>query len=146
MKQRLLVLGALFFVTGLLAQRVKPAALPAAVLEHFEKQFVGAKEAKWEKEGVYYEVEFEVGELEQSAVFDAAGNLIETEVDIAYTSLPAAVKEYLRATYGKAKIKEVTQITDNKGSITYEVEVKGRDVLFDEKGQFLREVVILHED
>ena len=126
------------------AQRIKTNALPPAVQARFQSEFVGAKDAKWEKEGANYEVEFELGEVEQSALFDASGALLETEVEIKFAELPEAVKEYLKKNYASQKIKEVTKITDNQHTITYEVEIKGRDVLFDVAGQFLREVANSH--
>ena len=73
-----------------------------------------------------------------SATFDANGVLKETETDIKVAELPAPVSKYVATNYKGATIKEAAIITrgDNK---MYEAEVKGKDLLFDVDGKFLKE-------
>lgn len=65
-----------------------------------------------------------------SVLYDINGNLLETEVPIAFTELPAAAQAMLK---GK-KVKEAAKITNAKGAVTYEAEVKHKDILFDAQG------------
>lgn len=118
-------------------EKIKSVNVPAAVSASFTKQF-GTVEAKWEKKGANYEAEFEHNKKETSAVFSAEGKLLETEVEIPVTELPAAALEYIKKNHADAKVKEAAKITDAAGVITYEAEVKGKDLIFDAKGNFVK--------
>ena len=76
---------------------------------------------KWEKESANFEAEFEIGETDQSVVYDAtkfSWNWNQIKVD----ELPSAVKDYVSKNYRGVKIKEATKITDAK-----ELYLWGRD-------------------
>lgn len=132
------------------AQKMKEAAVPASVKESFAKQFPGVSKPEWEKEGNMYEAEFTVkrvnmdngrsskSTVEKSAVFDANGALQQTEEEIAVSSLPAAVHEYVKKNLEGKKVSEAAKITDTKGEVTYEAEVAKTDYLFDSQGNFLK--------
>lgn len=109
---------------------------PAAVLQAFQKQYPGIK-AKWEKEKGNYEAGFHQGKKEMSAVYEANGALLETEVEIAASELPSGVTKYASA-HNLGKVKEAAKITKANGTVEYEAEVKGGDAIFDAKGNFLR--------
>lgn len=131
-------------ITGLLtfgtacAQSVKESDVPASVKTAFAKKYPNAK-AKWEKEDANYEAEFETGETDQSVVLDATGAILETEVEIKTSELPAAATEYISKNYKDAKLKEAARITDAQGVVTYEAEIKGKDLIFDSTGKFIKE-------
>lgn len=95
---------------------------------------------KWEKEAANYEVNFVQGGHEMSALFNSAGTLEETEMEIKAAQLPASVTSYVQQHYKGSKIKEAAKITKGNGEVNYEAEVKGMDVLFDASGKFLKEV------
>jgi hypothetical protein len=129
----LLVLSALSGCAQKLAQK----DVPAAVQQHFSKQFPGAQ-ASWEKEKDKLEGNFKQNGKECSVLYDMKGNLLESEVAISQQELPAAAVAYIQKHYAGKKIKETARITDAKGAITFEVEVSGKDVIFDEKGNFVK--------
>lgn len=118
-------------------KKEKAVNVPAAVTAAFAKQF-GTADADWEKEGVNYEAEFEHNKRETSTVFSADGKLLETEVEISVTELPAAAMEYIKKNHAGATVKEATKITDAAGVVTYEAEIKGKDLIFDAKGNFIK--------
>ena len=122
------------------AQKMQDKDVPVIIKSAFQKQYPDAKEVKWEKENGNYEAEFELKETEHSALFDASGNIIESEVEISSDALPANVKEYVSKNYSGQKIKEAAKITDAKGTVTYEAEIKGKDLIFDSNGNFIKEV------
>lgn len=128
-----------FASLGASAQKINASKVPDAVKASFAKKFASATDAKWEQEKTEYEVEFKQGGQEMTANFDAAGNWKETEKEIAVTNLPASAKNYLQEHYKGEKIKEAAEITLANGSINYEAEVKGMDVIFDGSGKFLKE-------
>ena len=123
------------------AQKIKEAAVPAVVKAKFASMFPGAKVEKWEKEGANFEAEFDQGKVETSAVFDAAGNHLETEVEITASLLPKGVTEYMATNLKGKKIEDMAKITDSKGVVTYEAEVDDVDYLFDASGKFLSKKV-----
>lgn len=112
--------------------------VPAAVKATVAKLYPGAKGVKWEKEDGNYEAGFTHNGKELSLVIDATGNLIETETTIAISALPTSVRAYVAKHHAGKKIKEAAEIVDAKGKKTYEAEVGGKDLIFDEKGQFIK--------
>ena len=118
------------------------ADAPAAIKASFSKLYPNVQKVKWGKEDANYEAEFDLNKVETSCLFDASGNLLETETEIAISSLPKAVSDYCTKTFEGKKISEASKIVDSKKVVTYEAEVKGvGDVIFDEKGNFLKKVV-----
>ncbi|MEO9258591.1 MAG: PepSY-like domain-containing protein [Crocinitomicaceae bacterium] len=111
---------------------------PQVVKDAFNKQFPGAEEVKWNKEGVNFEASFEKNEKDMSAVIDAKGNVLETEVGIEINELPQAVQDYLAKNYAGKKINEAAKIVNAKGTLTYEAEIDKSDVLFDSNGNFIK--------
>ena len=95
--------------------------------------------AKWEKENGKYEVNFKQNGVQWSLLMDDKGKITETEMDIKVPELPATVLAYVKEHYKGKTIKEGAKITRADGSINYEAEVGGKDVIFDAKGNFLRE-------
>ena len=140
MKKSAILLAAMFAVTFANAQKVSDKDVPTAVKTTLQKNYPNAKEIKWEKENGNYEAEFEVEETDYSLLIDVSGKILETEIEIKVDALPANAKAYISKNYAGQKIKEATKITDNKGVVTYEAEIKGKDLIFDSNGNFIKEV------
>ncbi|MEO8710834.1 MAG: PepSY-like domain-containing protein [Parafilimonas sp.] len=113
--------------------------VPDAVKTAFAKSFPNTDVKKWDKEDGNYEANFTKDAKSMSATFDANGTWMETEADIKVSELPAAVTDYIKANYSGAKIKEAAVLSRPNISKLYEAEVKGKDLLFDENGKFLKE-------
>lgn len=128
-------------VSGAFAQKIKEADVPAAVKDGFKKSFPNAKANDWEKEDANFEVEFDHNKVETSALFDATGKLLETEVEIGASTLPGAIVEYCNKNMAGKKIKEASKITKADGTVMYEAEVEGADYLFDSNGKFVKKEV-----
>ena len=111
---------------------------PSAVKNAFAKNFPGASVKKWDKEDGKYEANFSKGGKIMSATFAADGTLEETETDIKVSELPASVTEYIKTNYKGAAVKEAAMIVRGSDKM-YEAEVKGKDLLFDIQGKFLKE-------
>lgn len=133
MKKGLLLL-AFIFGTSLLAFAQKTP--PQAVATTFHQKFPDVKAPKWgqEKNGEW-EAEFDRGNAEMSANFNAAGQWLETETEINVSDLPAPVQAALK---GK-KVKEAAKIVRADGSTVYEAEVRRHDMVFDANGKLLSE-------
>ncbi|MDA3614561.1 PepSY-like domain-containing protein [Polluticaenibacter yanchengensis] len=132
----LVTVPAILFVS---AKKISEKEVPVVVTSALKKHYPDAKELKWEKENSNYEAAFKMAKTAYSLLIDTAGHILETEVEISIKEVPADVNTYLLKHYKEQKIKEVAKITDNKGIVTYEIEVKGKDLIFDNSGKFLKE-------
>ena len=121
------------------AQKLNNADVPALVKASFTKKYPGAV-AKWEKEDGKYEAGFKKDGKTMSALFEVNGTFTESEVDIKTEDLPATVLAYVKEHYKGKTIKEGAKITKADGTVNYEAEVDGKDVIFAAAGKFLKEV------
>ena len=140
---KIIVLTAASAVVWLTAcsQKIDASKVPAPVKESFAKLFSGAT-PKWEKEeDGKYEAGFKHNGQEASALFEANGTMTESEIEIAITELPAGVKEYIKTHYNVAGIKDAAKITPASGKVEYEAAIKGKDIIFDINGNFIKEIV-----
>ena len=138
-----LILSVLLFTayaTPVKAQDLKEKDVPEVVKSALAKKYPDVKKVSWEKEKGNYEANWggKSGE-DNSAIFTPSGNFIEIVQAIPIDQLPASIVPYVAKHYNGAKIKEAGKVTDASGKHMYEVEIKGKDLIFDEKGNFLKE-------
>lgn len=122
-----LLMGGL--ITAGSAQKIAEVKVPASVKATFAKSHSGVK-VKWEMEKQNYEAGFTLNGKKTSEVYTPGGMLLETEISIKSTELPTAVLAKLKG----MKIAEAAKITKADGTVSYEAEVKGKDLLFDSNG------------
>ena len=129
----------LFVLSMANAQRVKDAAVPAPVKTALTTKYAAAAKVTWEKEKGNYEANWggKSGE-DMSVQFTPDGTFVEQVVAISPASLPKGVVVYVKQHYKGVKITEAGKVTDAKGTLMYEAEVKGKDLIFDEKGNYLK--------
>jgi len=108
--------------------------VPETIETNFASLYPKADEVRWEKEKGEYEAEFEVDEKEMSVLFDSIGNFIESEVEIELTELPATITKFIKDELTEVKVREASKITDAKGVVTYELEIK-KDLIFSADGK-----------
>lgn len=140
MKKQLTILlfaGEMLSGTAVMAQKVKTA--PPAVLSALKAKYPQATKITWEKEKGNFEANWggKSGE-DMSVVFTPAGAFVEQVEAITAAQLPQAAQAYVKTHYAGAKINEAGKVTDGSGKISYEAEVKGKDLVFDDKGAFLK--------
>ena len=119
-------------------QKLNPAKVPAAVKAKFIAIYPNIKNVTWELEDGNYEAGFDLNKVETTAVFTPAGVHVATETIIDIKALPAPITAYVSKNYPGQKINEASKIVAANGKITYEAEVKGKDMIFDDKGDFLK--------
>jgi len=113
--------------------------VPAVVKTALKQKYPEAKNVGWEKENGNYEANWGGKSGEDNSVqFTPSGNFIEIVKAIAVNQLPPNVSTYVKQHYNGAKITEAGKVTDAKGNLSYEAEVKGRDVIFDKDGKFVK--------
>jgi len=140
MRNTILMIALCSIGTQLTAQKIDTKEVPPAVKAGLTKS-MNVKDAKWDKEDNNYEANFKKDGKEMSAVFDASGALLETEVEITKAELPTAAQALLKKEYADFKLEEVAKTTA-KDKVTYEAEVeKGEqtwELIFDAKGNLLK--------
>jgi hypothetical protein len=141
MKKFLICSLVLSAVTGIIvAQDVKTKDVPEAVKTAFVRKYPAAKKLSWEKEKGNYEANWGGKSGEDSAVtFTPSAHFVEIVVAIPASQLPAGVEAYVNSQYKGAKIRAAGKVTDAAGRLMYEAEIKGKDLIFDENGAFLKE-------
>jgi len=140
MKKIFLLATSILAVSGSLkAQDLKAKDVPAVVKEALMKKYPEAAKVGWEKEKGNYEANWggKSGE-DNSVMFTPTGTFIEIVKAIPVSDLPKSIAPYIKAHYNGAKIKEAGKVTDAAGKTMYEAEIKGKDLIFDENGNFLK--------
>lgn len=140
MKKSLILLALGASVSFASAQKLQNSEVPTSVKSAFQKLHPKATDVRWEKEKENYEASFDVNKVDNSVLFDAHGNLIETEVEIELSQLPRGILEYVKTHYADKTVKEAAKITNTKGDVTYEAEIKGMDLIFNSTGKFIKEI------
>ncbi|NML39173.1 hypothetical protein HHL17_18380 [Chitinophaga sp. G-6-1-13] len=133
------LLGCMMISASAFAQKISEAKVPAPVKTAFLKKFPAATGVKWEMEKGNYEAGFKENSQHTSAVFDAKGGWMETETAVPATALPKEATLYITSHYKGSRVKETAKIVKSNGEVNYEAEINGKDVIFDDKGKFLKE-------
>ena len=119
-----------------MAQDLKENGVPKPVKEAFAKKYPDAKKVSWEKEKGNFEANWggKSGE-DNSVTFTPAAVFVEIVEAIPVSQLPPNVAKH----YNGATIKEAGKVTDAAGKHMFEAEIKGKDLIFDEKGVFIKQ-------
>ncbi len=143
--KKVLSLGVLLFIFGtvVFAQEEKEGkdkiSVPAVVKAALHNKYADAKNVTWEKEKGNYEANWGGKSGEDNSVqFTPSGSFIEMVKAIPVTQLQDNIVAYVKQHYKGAKITEAGKVTDAQGKLSYEAEVNGKDIIFDEKGNFVK--------
>jgi len=109
------------------------------VRSEFNRMYPEARDVEWEFNGLYWEVDFETGSgknaIDHSAWYDKGGNWIQTKTEMAYTSVPQKIKDYLAASeYGDARMEDYFvdfYETQSGNFYRFDVYLDGREVEID---------------
>ncbi len=104
------------------------------------QKYPKATKVTWEKEKGNYEANWGGKSGEDNGVqYSPSGEFLEYAMAIPASELPSSVTSYIKTHYKGQAIKEAAKVTDAKGTLTYEAEIKGKELIFDDKGNFLKE-------
>lgn len=138
MKKVFLVVALLGFFVQSQAQKLMIKDVPAAVKEACMEAHPKAMNIAWTKKGSTYECEFTVNKKSLSATFDNTGFLLENERNIPIEALPRDIITFLNSKYKNKKVKAVSKMTNKTHVVTYQVQVDGKNLVFDGKGNYLK--------
>jgi hypothetical protein len=116
--------------------------VPAVVKKANMDKYPESKTQKvtWEKEKGNYEANWGGKDGEANSVqYTPSGKFIEMVKAIRTKDLPQGVLTYAKEHYKTTKFGDVGRATDANGKVSYEVEIHGKDVIFDENGNFVKE-------
>ena len=109
-------------------KKIKDADLPAPVQKTVATQSRGAMVKGFSKEKengqTYYEAEMMVSGHSKDVLIDKDGGVVEVEEQVAFDSLPAAVKAGLQNKAGQGKIVKVESLTKHDKLVAYEAKVQ----------------------
>jgi hypothetical protein len=66
------------------------------------------------------------------------GKVLETGEEIKQSALPASILSYLNLHHKNEALTSIFKVKSNMGKIMYEMEVKGKEMTFDEKGKLIK--------
>ena len=129
----------IIMVSTLLAcQQKKEVIVPTLIKEAFRRLHPNATDVRWIQEPSIFEAKFKDGRLEGAVSFDEQGEIIETEEVIEREQLPncQAIEDYVKANYSGETIQRCEKIVKRDSSTIYEIQINGKELLFDSEGKF----------
>lgn len=137
MKKSVMTIALIMLSFVSFAQKTKEQNVPQVIKKALSGKFPNAKNVKWDKEENNFEASFKNNNIDNSILFNANGKIIETEIAIEVNQLPKNALQYLNDNFKNQKVKEAAKIITEKGNLIYEAEIKGKDLFFDENGNFI---------
>ncbi len=139
MKKYMVFMATILFAISLSAQETE---VPLEVKDALTRLYPKAQNVKWDKEKAeQFEAEFMDNGVKTSVLLNIRGEVEEVETVISQKVLPVSILEYVKKYYKDYEISEAARIENEKGTVTYEVEIsKGKekkDLYFDEEGHHL---------
>ncbi|MCB0713918.1 MAG: PepSY-like domain-containing protein [Ignavibacteriae bacterium] len=131
------IAGLFLIVCAASAQELHVSQVPDAVVKAFKSTYPDVATPEWEREGEYYEAEFDVHGIENSVRFSAEGSIVATEVEMSISDIPSSIITFIKRSYAGYEIGEGAKVTTSEGTF-FEVEIVGKgkeyELLFDAEG------------
>ena len=115
--------------------------VPAAVKNENMKRYPDSKtqQITWETEKGNYEANWGGQDGEANSVtYTPSGTFVEIVNAIPAGQLPQPTNDYIKQHYQNAKFGDIGKVLDAQGKTSYEVEINGKDVIFDANGNFVK--------
>ena len=115
-------------------KRVAPSLVPMLMQQFLEKEYPGLRKLKYYEErnesGRYFEAKFCFERLRYSVKFTPEGELVDTESQIPYNTLPEEVarlvEQQLSAQFQRYKVTKTQEVLKNGRVSGYELEISGK--------------------
>jgi hypothetical protein len=140
MKNFILLFALASFAAPLWAQKLAATDVPQAVIAAFKKSNPTVSNPEWDKDKSNFRARYIVDKKPRSITYSSSGTLIVHDSKVAIATLPPGVKVYLDKNFpGHADdVNKVLKMTKKDGTVTYDVEIDGNDLIFDSKGTYIR--------
>jgi len=135
----LVAVSVLFFTAC--NQKSQGRQVPDDLVEAFQKLHPNATILKWNDEPPIWEAKYKDGNEKGAVSFNLKSEVVETELVIEQSQLPngAAIPDYIRTNYPNEKIQRCEKVTKQDGHHTYEIQITGKEIVFDANGKYLEE-------
>ncbi|MDX2280037.1 MAG: hypothetical protein NW218_10640 [Saprospiraceae bacterium] len=122
-------------------QAAKTRQVPTNISEAFVKLHPNAAILKWNDEPPIWEAKYKEGEEKGAVSFNDKAEVTETELVIAESQLPngSSIADYIKSHYTGEKLQRCEKVTKADGTITYEIQITGQEIVFDAQGKYLSE-------
>lgn len=134
---------ALLFMSAITAcnQVTDGKEAPENIKTAFAKSHPNATILKWNDEPPIWEAKYKDGNEKGAVSFDTNGMVTETELVIDENQLPngTMIPDYIKTKYPKEKIQNCEKVTKAGGTITYEIQITGKELVFDKDGKYLED-------
>ncbi|MDE3184639.1 MAG: PepSY-like domain-containing protein [Bacteroidota bacterium] len=118
-----------------------PISVPAVVKKANMKKYPESNKyhITWETEKGNYEANWGGKDGEANSVtYTPSGTFVEIVKEIPVSQLPKSAGNYIKQNYKHAKFGDVGKVLDAQGKTSYEVEINGKDKIFDANGNFVK--------
>ncbi|MGI8951422.1 MAG: PepSY-like domain-containing protein [Chitinophagaceae bacterium] len=143
----------LFFIFStfiLTASQAQIRKIPFEVTDALKAKYPTAEKVEWKDKLSYFEAQFNLDGIKTYADFSSKGEWQETDKELNFDALPAAVKDgYNKSKYTTDwKTGSVVEIKKPDGSTQYRIYIEKNDVqkkylYFSEDGKLIREALTL---
>lgn len=127
-----------FMASPFIDQDVPFSKLPNEVRNAFEREFQNPSDVEWEKKRNKYEVDFELGGVDHSALYTTKGQLLMIKMEMNEADLAPVIRQKIIDAFPEFRIDDVDQIKVGQ-QLLYQVELDGpsfdRKVVFDVDGE-----------
>ena len=122
-------------------QSAKTRQVPTNISEAFTKLHPKAIILKWNDEPPIWEAKYKDGKETGAVSFNDKAEVTETELVIAESQLPngSVIADYIKSHYTGEKLQRCEKVTKSNGTITYEIQITGKEIVFDGEGKYLSE-------
>lgn len=125
-------------MSAFLHQDIPASAVPNEVKNAFKRAFVNPSDVEWEKKKRNYEADFELGDVDHSALFTAGGQLLMIKMELHQSQLPQVIQQKIIDDFPQYAIDDVEQVKTGE-KIFYQVELDGpsrdRKVVYNSQGE-----------
>lgn len=117
--------------------------VPSVVKNSFAQEYPEAVDVEWEKHKENFEVDFEVENVDYSALYSNDGKVLMKKQEIPVDALPATITNKLKETYADLKAEDAEKI-EKDGKTYYQVDLEGgmtdKNEIFSEAGEIAKNV------
>lgn len=115
--------------------------VPDHIAAAFKELHPNATILKWNDEPPIWEAKYKEKTQQGAVSFNTDAHVVETELVIEESELPneASIKTYIETHYPAEKIKGCEKIETQDHAITYEIQITGKELVFDASGSFVKE-------
>ncbi len=142
MKKIILVLLNCLICSFAFTQKIQSTAqVPSKIEIAFKRMYPKALIQKWNDESPIWEAKYVNGAEKGAVSFNQDAKVVETELVIQANRLPSdhSIQKYIKSNYPNERIRGYEKITKANGIITFEIQIKGKELVFDAKGNFKEE-------